>query len=233
MNIIELVSSVSKIAIGAFLITLIVVGYEVFLLMRRKKGVTEHHDENIVLPEFTSTVKEGTFSPVAVGTVQAQPMKVQSRKLSRPFLGMLLGLLILIVLGTGYLVYRRNQVASVKVDDVSPLAQARLTPTTQLIPTAVPLPTAVPSQLPTPTTATGSVTGSVTSIPTGTAVFPTSTTSTTGVTGTASVTGSVSTTSSPSSTTQPTTTLPQAGSYQTTLIISVVSIAIIYLALLL
>lgn len=232
MNIIELVSSVSKIAIGAFLITLIVVGYEVFLLMRRKKDVQEHHDENIVLPEFTSTVKEGTFSPVAVGTVTAQPLKIQSRKLSKPFLGMLLGLLILIVLGTGYLVYRRNQVASVKVDEVSPLAQARLTPSAQPLPTQAPLPTSEPSDSPTPSThmgsVTGTVTGTVTGIPTGVAVFPTSIAGTNQVTGTAATISPTSTTAA-----APTTTLPQAGSYQTTLIISLVSIAIIYLALIL
>lgn len=226
MNILELVTSVSKIAIGAFVITLIVVGYEVFLLMRRKHDQEnlQPHDENIVLPEFNNTVKEGTFSPVAVGTVPVEPMRVQSRKISKPFLGLLLGLLILIVFGTGYLVYRRNQVSTGTIVDVTPVT--RLTPTSAVSPTPA-LPTAQPTA---ELTLIPTLTASTTPEPTGGLTPTGALTPTTPAMVTGGVTGSTTTITG---TPVPKTTLPQAGTYQSTLLISVVAIAIIYLALIL
>lgn len=245
MNLIELLSSVSKIAIGAFAITLIVVGYEVILLMKRKKDQQAPVEQNITLPDFDKNlVQEGTFSPIAVDASATQPISIQSRKVSRPFLILLLGLAALIILISGFLIYKRSQVSQQKGDEISPISGKG---------TTTPMPSSS-SSLPTGTA--GGPTGGVsttpepTLVPKSTIVVQISPTVTSTVTGSATVTGSTSTTISPSVTlptgpvtsqtnqtttvtTNPTSGLPQAGSYQATLIISVVAIAIIYLALIL
>jgi hypothetical protein len=233
MNPIELISSVSKVAIGAFVITLIVVGYVVFLLMRRKQHEQLKEDKHITLPDFNEgEVKQGTFSPIAVDPIATQPVEIQSRKVSKPFLGMLLGLLALIVLITGFLIYKRNQVANVRVDEVSPIGKSQSTPiptrSQAQIPTVEPTGTEI-VEIPTSTPATGA---NITTIPT-TSVLVVTTSPTSSVSVTTTQASPTSSSSAEATEEPDSTTLPQAGSYQTTLIISIVAIAIIYLALIL
>ena len=61
MNFLGLISSVSRLAIAAFVITLVVVAYEVFLIARRKR-LAPVKDSSIAVPEFTGDAKPGTFS---------------------------------------------------------------------------------------------------------------------------------------------------------------------------
>lgn len=249
MNILELVSSVSRIAIGAFVITLVVVGYEVYLLMKKRKP-KKADDKEIKLPDFEEDAKSSSFTPINVAEAAATPVELQSRRISKPFLPILLGLFVLIILFAGYLIFRRNQVSSVKVDvgEVSPISQETnpeesgsipldetggtgqgdgsqggllITPTRAPDPTGVLV--AELSSTPIPTAA---ITGgsSEEGFPTTT---PPSEVDTVEITPT-----TASEQGYPTSTPIPTL-LPQAGTYQTTLIITVVAISVIYLALIL
>ncbi len=259
MDFLGLISSVSRLAIAAFVITLIVVAYEVFLIVRRKR-LAPQKDTSIAVPEFTGDAKPGTFSPVAVGESAKQPFTLASRKISRNYVYTLLVLLVLIVVGTGFLIYKRSTLSSpdVKVTDVSPVAKntGTISPTqSQTIPTRDPfIPGGASSQTTTltPTNTQVTPTVSVSPLTPTSTVTPTNAPGMTGtVTPTVTLTSSPTVTSSPTGTLSPTVTststnqktgtpsptasaqLPQSGSYQTTLMISLVSIAIIYLALIL
>ena len=262
MDILGLISSVSRIAIGAFVITLVVVGYEVFALMRKRKNAAPVAKKEVKVPEFKEAAQTGDFTPVDVGEEAMKPVETQTRKLSKRFLPILLVLFVLIVLLVGYFIYRRNQVSSLEVDvnEVSPVGETAqeitpeptnplgeaepgegssaggqgglgTTPTPTLFPgsgvnpTDPPVtgtsesvsPTATPaltSSIQTPTDAPSASTGSAT-------LSPTPTTSSGTI-----VSGEATSTPVP-------TTLPQAGTYQTTLLIAIVAIAVIYLALIL
>lgn len=258
MDILGLVSSVSRVAIAAFVITLIVVGYEVFVIMKRKKVRTATEEKDIKLPDFKDNAKTGDFTPVDIGEEALKPAELQSRRLSKKFLPVLLVLLVLIVLTTGYLIYRRNQVSSVKVDvnDVSPVSDTGISPTQaprvplqddaenaqsdgqgqgglNLTPTIVIQPTS--SQLPTPSQSTPIPTSTEVIITEGSEPTPSISTEkreTVEPTPTVSTISPTPTSGSVTSTPIPTL-LPQAGTYQTTLIITIVAISVIYLALIL
>lgn len=235
MDLIQLISSVSKVAIGAFVITLLVVGYEVMLLMRRRQEEHVQHDQNINLPDFNKTrVQDSAFNPIDVDPSATQPIEYQSRKISRMFLRLFLVLIVIIVLVTGYIIYDRNQL-SLSIPKI-PMLNKRIEITPRPL-----------SPIPTQSQTSVSVTSAEPSVPAGTAVsvppaqvskspttqpkVPTITTrvvspTSTVIAPTRIVSGAV--------TARPTSAgLPQAGSYQITLAISAVAIIIVYLALIL
>lgn len=233
MDFLGLISSVSRLAIAAFVITLVVVAYEVFLIARRKR-LAPVKDSSIAVPEFTGDAKPGTFSPVVLGESAKQPFTLASRKISRHYVYILLVLLVLIVVGAGILIYKRSTLSSpdVKVSNTTPAGSKSLTVTptiAQAIPgrdpffpgEATPTVTDVPTESP----ASATITPEVTVVSNQTQVSPSPT-----------LTQTVTLPLSPTvqSTATPTTAeMPRSGSYQTTLMISLVSIAIIYLALIL
>lgn len=260
MDILGIVSSVSKVAIGAFFITLAVVGYEVIMLVRKRQQEKETQKQDVELPDFQGDAQTNDqhFTKLEASDAAKNPLELRSRKLSKPFLGLLLLLLALIVLVTGFLIYRRSQVSNVNVDidnEVSPVDQtdddqvAEITGTPlddqdNLLPTTALNTTPTSSVVaPTETILADNETPNSESTPIPTIEIndpePTltgtedkgSTISPTQVeveTVTPTVTTSGLTTSTPVPTT-----LPQAGMYQTTLIVSIAALAVIYLALIL
>lgn len=263
MDILGVVSSVSKVAIGAFFITLAVVGYEVFMLMKKRKEEKETQKEDVELPDFQGDAQANAqhFTKLEASDAAKKPLELRSRKVSKPFLGLLLLLLALIVLVTGFLIYRRSQVSNVNVqidEEVSPVDQSDDDQTTQITGTPLgdeenPLPTtelattpASETVSPTEILLADNDTPNVesTPIPTieiddqeptvsvtednGETITPTVAveTETTTPTPATEITGVTTSTPIP-------TTLPEAGIYQTTLIVSIAALAVIYLALIL
>jgi len=260
MDIVSIISSVSKIAILAFAITLGVVIFEVLTLLKknRNKQIVQDH---VDIPDFNqdpNAEKHFTQLPNA----QAAPAMVGPRNVPKPILlGVGIATIILLT-GAGMWIFTKNRVRSTKTaKEVSPIADAKVTPTKR--PTSVKLtstpfptlktqPTAVisPGTLLTPTSAllpTKTVTGTKGSVltltptvaaPTPTGIQLTPTVYITGASeqkGGMVVTPTVSAGSQASATAtlKPTVTLPRAGTFQTSLVLVVVSITLIYLALLL
>lgn len=255
MDIVSIISSVSKIAILAFAITLAVVMYEVFVLLKKnrdKKVVQDHVD----IPDFNQDpTAEQHFTQLQ--NAQAAPVIVEPKGLPKPILlGVGIATIILLT-GAGMWIFTKNKVKSTKTaKEVSPIADATLTPTTgakapKPTSTAVPTLKAVPTAFLTPTgtlTPTSALmpTGILTGVPgvptvkpTGIVVTPTGTqpTPTVAISGTQQKGGTTitptSALASATATLKPTVTLPQAGTFQTSLVLIVVSITLIYLALLL
>lgn len=255
MDIIGLISSVSRLAIAAFVITLAVVAYEVFLISRRKRQTALSESHDVAIPEFSAEARPGTFSPIVVDEVAKNTFSMGSRRIPRSQAYVLLGLGVLLVAGAGFLIYKRSTLFSpdVKISSVKPTQvqdQARDTEDTDLLKGSTDggvsnlTPSLTVSRAVTPTP-TGSVTPSVTpsttpvatvSVPTGSpsnnTVTPSPTLPSMSPTPTVSLTPKA--TSTISTTPIPTTqNLPQAGTYQNMLVLSLVSIAVIYLALIL
>lgn len=226
MDIVSIISSVSKIAVVAFTITLGVVIFEVFTLLKKnrdKQGVVQDH---VDIPDFNQDLQaEQHFTQLP--NAQAAPAVAEPQGLSKPVLLGIGIVTILLMTGIGMWIFTKNQVKSTKrTKDVSPIADASLTPTKGPKPSA----TAFPTQklLPTlsvsptaPLTPMVSITGQAS--PTGTQEKGGSMITVTPTSMMASATATV----------KPTTTLPQAGTFQSSLVIALVSVALIYLALLL
>ena len=244
MDAIGLISSVSRLAIAAFVITLIVVSYEVFLISRRKRQqpIVESHDVSI--PEFQADARPGTFSPLVVDEVAKESFSLGSRRIPKSHAYVLLGLGIVAVMGAGFLIYKRSTLSSpdVKLSSISPTPRGgeqapeptdlltgspsgnSVTPGLRitLSPTPTSATTTEPSPTSTPLIVSPRPTGLLSNnLPT---VSPTSTQTSP----TAQPTSTISVTAKPT-----TNQLPQAGTYQNMLMLSLVSIAVIYLALIL
>lgn len=251
MDIVSIISSVSKIAILAFGITLAVVIYEVVVLLKknRDKQVVQDH---VDIPDFNQDLKaEQHFTQLP--NTQAAPVIVEPKGLPKPIL-LGVGIVTIVLLtGAGMWIFTKNKVKSTKTaKEVSPIADAKVTPAARakaLKPTSTAAPTlrTVPITILTPTgiltpTSANLPTGVLTGIPGKTTLTPTGAIPTptgaivsnqqkggTLVTATPTASALASTTA----TLKPTITLPQAGSFQTSLVLIVVSITLIYLALLL
>lgn len=251
MDVIGLISSVSRLAIVAFVITLVVVAYEVFLISRRKKQQPIAQSQDVSIPEFSADARPGTFSPIHVDEVAKESFQLGSRKIPRSYAYVLLGLCVLLVVGGGFLIYKRSTLSSpdVKLTDVVPTknAQQQTDDSSDLL-SGVPI---IPSQgqlsptlSPSPDQTNNgqdivvSPTPTSTPTPTGPVVVPSGVVSNNSisptVTSTLTPTEKGSTSAQSTSTPVPTTqNLPQAGTYQNMLVLSLVSIAVIYLALIL
>lgn len=84
MDIISFLPSISKIAIGAFVVTLIIVAAEVFILVRRHNE-EKKPEETVQVPDFTENPNAGAnFTKIAQGPFEIQPDG--SRKISKSFL---------------------------------------------------------------------------------------------------------------------------------------------------
>ncbi len=265
MDIVSIISSVSKIAILAFGITLAVVIYEVVVLLKknRDKPVVQDH---VDIPDFNQDLKaEQHFTQLP--NAQVAPVIVEPKGLPKPILlGVGIATIVLLT-GAGMWIFTKNKVKSTKTaKEVSPIADAKITPTAgskALKPTSKAVPTlrTVPTSILTPTgilipTSANMPTGVLTGIPGKTTLTPTGAIPTpTGISGTGTqatptptgtigsnqqkggtlvtATPTASALASATATLKPTITLPQAGSFQTSLVLIVVSITLIYLALLL
>lgn len=259
MDIVSIISSVSKIAILAFAITLAVVIFEVVTLIKknRDKHVVEDH---VDIPDFNQDPKaEQHFTQLP--NAQAAPAIPEPRNVPKPvLLGVGIATIILLT-GAGMWIFTKNKVRSTKTaKEVSPIADTKVIPTkspksmkltSTPYPTFKTLPTTVfsPTMQLTPTSValpsiSVTTTKGATVTPTGTAPTPTSTqlTPTVYITGATNqkggtlLTPTVSATgvqASATATLKPTVTLPRAGTFQTSLVLVVVSITLIYLALLL
>lgn len=252
MDVIGLISSVSRLAIAAFVITLVVVGYEVFLISRRKKQQPIVQPSDVSIPEFSADARPGTFSPIQVDEAAKESFQLGSRKIPRSYAYVLAGLCVLLLVGGGFLIYKRSTLTSpdVKLTDVAPTksvqnqdgqstdlltgspdsrTQASISPTGILTPSQTNNEESIPVTL--------APTADPTVTPTGPVVVPSDIQSNNSISATPTPTsmaekGTTHTTSAatPAPTTQ---NLPQAGTYQHMLVLSLVSVAVIYLALIL
>lgn len=260
MDIVSIISSVSKIAILAFTITLGVVIFEVVTLIKknRNKQVVQDH---VDIPDFNQDPNaEQHFTQLP--NAQAAPAITEPRNVPKPVL-LGVGIVTIVLLtAAGMWIFTKNRVRSTKTaKEVSPVANTKLAPTkspksiritSTPFPTAKTQPTAMlsPTSILTPTSAlmptiAGTKGAILTITPTGSILTPTPThtslSPTPAVTGTAQQKGGVILTptvaitsqASATATLKPTVTLPRAGTFQTSLVLVVVSITLIYLALIL
>ena len=222
MDAVSIISSVSKIAIVAFAVTLVVVIYEVVVLMKKQRE-SHVHDDNVVIPDFDQAAPvDKHFTEISVTPGQAPVASAAIEPTSSRLPLIIAGIVALVLIaGVGYFFVVKPRQQASKGGKGSPIAQVTGKPTS--VPTRAPSPTRAPTATRAPSpTATTQVTSkptlAVTGAPTG------------AVTGSVSPTLSISaaTTAKPTSTA-----LPKAGTFQMPLLISVVSITLIYLALIL
>lgn len=225
MDAVSIISSVSKIAILAFAVTLGVVAYEVFVLVKKHQA-EQRPDDHVDLPDFDSAAPiDKHFTEISVTPGQAPVAAATTAPVSSKLPVALVGIVCLVLIaGAGYFFYSRSRASTSEQKVKSPIADSQRTPTQKptAVPTRTPSPTATPTVLPTATPTlklTPTILLTASPVPTG-ALSPTAGASTTPLTVTA--------------TPQPTSVnLPTAGNFQTPLLISVVSVAVIYLALIL
>lgn len=245
MDLISAISSISKLAIVAFGITFAFVAYEIFVIMREKRN--EMKDEkDVSVPEFNQTESAGhNFTDLPQAQVSQAPVGITHR-ISKNYLILVGGLIILIAAIFGIFVYQKSQVKPVDValEEISPIGddqiESSVTPADSInLPPQDATQSGTVTETPTPTLI------STTPIPTlpedevvqedaedpeeeekgGIEIVTITTTPTLSVTVSATLTET--TEASPSSS------LPQAGEFQISLLVAVVALAVIYLALIL
>jgi len=237
MDTLGIISSVSKIAVIAFIITLGVVVFEIVTLMKKNRE-REHPKEDVHIPEFNQA-KASEHHFTELPDIQATPVMQERKRIPRAVV--FIGGITIIVLVTALAVWIFNQSAlSVRrvKKETSPIAESdKLTPTNILSPTGAVWGTPGVGSMEgenddslSPTTVQQNVTTTLTKVPT---YMLTQAPSISATKASAIITTTTSTAVSktPSVSTSPG--MPQSGSFQTTLLIMVVSVTLIYLAFIL